>query len=116
VAKTGSVGADLNARPNVALRDGLLKQRNLETGPTQRNKRRPCLRCRRRSPEPVSRCHIRGATGLTLGQVYVAAEPIAESSAPALQRSRYEYTLEAALLPEVGGEFTHGFSPYAMPL
>ena len=49
---------------------------------------------------------------LTLGQVYVAAEPIAEGSAPALQRSRYEYTLDAALLPEAG----RGFSPYAMPL
>src|ERR1700722_4998492 len=38
VAKqTGSVRADLNARPDLALRDGLLKHRNLETGPTQRN-------------------------------------------------------------------------------
>jgi hypothetical protein len=35
--QTGSVRADLNARPDLALRDGLLKQRNLETGPTQRN-------------------------------------------------------------------------------
>jgi hypothetical protein len=33
----GSVGADLNARTNLALRDGLLKQGNVETGPTQRN-------------------------------------------------------------------------------
>jgi hypothetical protein len=35
--QAGSVGADLNARPNLALRDGLLKQRNVETGSTQRN-------------------------------------------------------------------------------
>ena len=35
--QAGSVRADLNARPNLALRDGLLKQRNLETGPAQRN-------------------------------------------------------------------------------
>src|SRR4029077_4839531 len=35
--QTGSVRADLNARPDLALRDGLLKQRNLATGPTQRN-------------------------------------------------------------------------------
>jgi hypothetical protein len=35
--QAGSVGANLNARPNLALRDGLLKQRNVETGSTQRN-------------------------------------------------------------------------------
>jgi hypothetical protein len=35
--QAGSVGADLNARANLALRDGLLKQRNLETGPAQCN-------------------------------------------------------------------------------
>ena len=35
--QTGSVRADLNARPDLALGDGLLKQRNLETGPAQRN-------------------------------------------------------------------------------
>ncbi len=35
--QAGSVGADLDARANLALRDGLLKQRNIETGPPQRN-------------------------------------------------------------------------------
>jgi len=35
--QAGSVGADLNARTNLALRYGLLKQRNVETGSTQRN-------------------------------------------------------------------------------
>src|SRR6202007_1348911 len=35
--QAGSVGADLNARTNLALRDGLFKQRDVETCPTQRN-------------------------------------------------------------------------------
>ena len=35
--QAGSVRANLNARPDLTLRDGLLKQRNLETDPTQRN-------------------------------------------------------------------------------
>jgi hypothetical protein len=35
--QAGGVGADLNASPNLALRDGLLKQRRVETGPTQRD-------------------------------------------------------------------------------
>jgi hypothetical protein len=35
--QAGSVRADLNARPNLTLRDGLLKQRNLDTDPPQRN-------------------------------------------------------------------------------
>jgi hypothetical protein len=35
--QAGGVRADLNACPNLALRDGLLKQRNLKAGPTQRN-------------------------------------------------------------------------------
>jgi hypothetical protein len=32
-----SVGADLNARPDLTLLEGLLEQRNLKVGPTQRN-------------------------------------------------------------------------------
>src|SRR5271154_1277618 len=35
--QAGRVRADLNARPNLALRDSLLKQRNLEIGPAQCN-------------------------------------------------------------------------------
>jgi hypothetical protein len=56
------------------------------------------------------------APGLGPEGAHIAAEPIAEDSQRALQRSRCEHTLNAALLPDASNQFTHEFSPNPMPL